>query len=58
VDVSVKLSDGAARPERLVEKVLAGSGTHIKTTRKALYREHRGILETPFGTPLKEEQEL
>jgi radical SAM family uncharacterized protein/radical SAM-linked protein len=58
VDVSVRLSDGAARPERLVEKVLAGSGAHIKTTRKALYRENRGILETPFGTPLEEEQEL
>jgi radical SAM family uncharacterized protein/radical SAM-linked protein len=55
LDLSMRLSQGAARPERLVEKLLAGRDAHARTVRKSLYREHDGILESPFGTPVEEE---
>ena len=58
MEVRVKLKQGTARPDRLVEKVLAGSEAYVKTIRKLLYRENRGILESPFGIPVKEEHDL
>jgi uncharacterized protein (DUF2344 family) len=58
LDVSIRLDKGALRPEKVVEKALEGSGAYLRTTRKSLYRENEGILESPFGTPVKEEQKL
>jgi hypothetical protein len=58
LDVSIRLDKGAARPEKEVEKALEGSGAYLKTIRKSLYRENEGFLESPFGTPAKEEQKL
>ena len=55
LDVSIRLKQGAARPERVVERILAGSDAHIKIVRRSLYRENEGVLESPFGTPVKEE---
>jgi radical SAM family uncharacterized protein/radical SAM-linked protein len=56
--LSMKLSQGAARPEKLIEKALAGVNAHIKIIRKALYHEDQGISESPFGTPVNEERGL
>jgi radical SAM family uncharacterized protein/radical SAM-linked protein len=56
LDIRIRMSQGGARPERTVEKVLAGRDAHIKTIRRAMYRENQGILESPFGTPVQEEQ--
>jgi radical SAM family uncharacterized protein/radical SAM-linked protein len=58
LNVSMKLSQGAARPDKLVEKALAGANAHLKIVRKALYREDQGMSESPFGTPVNEEQDL
>ena len=58
LDVSMRLDKGAARPEKEVEKALEGSGAYMRTIRKSLYHEKEGFLESPFGTPAKEEQKL
>jgi radical SAM family uncharacterized protein/radical SAM-linked protein len=58
VDVSIRLDKGGARPEKMLEQALEGTGAHLKTIRKLLYREKDGILESPFGTPANEEREL
>jgi radical SAM-linked protein len=55
LDLSIRLKQGAARPERVVERVVAGTDIYIKTARRSLYRENQGVLESPFGTPVKEE---
>ncbi len=56
LDVSIRLDKGAARPDKEVERALEGSGAHLRAIRRSLYRENEGILESPFGTPAKEEQ--
>jgi len=58
LNVSIRLDKGVARPEKEVEKALEGSGAYLRTIRKSLYRENEGFLESPFGTPAKEEQKL
>lgn len=56
LDLSVRLDKGSVRPEKVVEKAIEGSGAYLRAIRRSLYREKEGILESPFGTPLKEEQ--